>query len=186
MPSSVDSSGAVDDGAGCAVLLELAKHYSNHVPNRTFCFSATCGEEWGKIGSKDYLKNLESSGTLEKVVAVVNIDAICFKDASEIVINASGDEISSGLNMNLMCKKALKESHFSNQKTVKEWIPPRGFDQQPFYERGIPVATIFTHNDTYYHRSSDKFPDSIDNQLLLGAIKYYFYLIENLDTLPLS
>ena len=59
---------------------------------------------------------------LEKVVTVVNIDAICFKDVSEIIINASGEETDrSSIDMNLMCKKALNEAQFASQKkAVKE------------------------------------------------------------------
>lgn len=46
----------------------------------------------GKIGSCDYVRALNSQDLLQSIVAVVNIDAICFKGTRDIVINASGEE----------------------------------------------------------------------------------------------
>jgi len=180
VPEAVDSCGAVDDAAGCAVLLEFANYCRQRGTDRTIIFSATCGEEWGKIGARSFAQHLDKIGLTPKIAAFVNIDAICFRGAKELIINASGGELGpQSYNMNEICKRALKKAGLKRENRIRvtEWSPPRGFDQQAFYERGVPVATIFTHNDLYYHRSSDMIPRSVDEQLLLRAIEYYYYML---------
>jgi len=45
--------GAMDDGSGIGVLLELAREFSESTPLRSLLFIASDGEEWGMLGALD-------------------------------------------------------------------------------------------------------------------------------------
>jgi hypothetical protein len=67
--------GALDNASGCAVLLEIARAFSQlrARPRRSLMFVAVTGEEQGLLGS-DYFAN-NSPTPIEKIVADINLDA---------------------------------------------------------------------------------------------------------------
>lgn len=70
---SVLSPGAIDDGTGVAVILETAKELSDENLLRTVKFVSFGAEEYGLIGSRDFVENVEK----EKIIGVIDFDAIC-------------------------------------------------------------------------------------------------------------
>jgi hypothetical protein len=78
--------GALDNAIGVAVLLELARQFSesNNSVNRSIIFLALTGEEKGLLGSSYYADN--PLVPLYKTIANINIDGIAFfKDFQSVV-----------------------------------------------------------------------------------------------------
>lgn len=66
--------GASDNAAGTAMVMELARAFSETGCNRTLRFIAFGNEEMGMYGSYNYAHDLKSGSELEKVRLCVNID----------------------------------------------------------------------------------------------------------------
>jgi len=69
---SVLTPGAVDDASGVAVVLEVARGLSTTRLQRTIMFASFGGEEFGLLGSADFVSRHKA----EKIVAVVIFDCI--------------------------------------------------------------------------------------------------------------
>jgi peptidase M28-like protein len=77
MPSNVmdaqtDAPGAVDDGSGTAMALELARAFANEQPAVTLYFVALAGEEQGLVGSAHLARRLRAEGV--EVLAMTSVD----------------------------------------------------------------------------------------------------------------
>lgn len=70
--TSIDISGACDNAAGTAIMMELARIFSRHPSRRTLRFIAFAAEEIGLIGSKFYANELEKLAEREKKKASFN------------------------------------------------------------------------------------------------------------------
>ena len=68
------SPGADDDGSGVAALLEIARVFVAHPPERAvrLCFFA--GEEQGLLGSAVHVANLQERG--DEVIGLLNLDSV--------------------------------------------------------------------------------------------------------------
>jgi hypothetical protein len=89
--------GAVDNASGCAVMLEIARAFSQlpRRPRRSVIFVVVTAEEVGLLGS-DYFAN-NSPVPIEKVVANINFDMVAlFVPALRDVIAYGGDHSSLG------------------------------------------------------------------------------------------
>lgn len=80
--------GAVDPGSGTAVLLELARNLNELVkqgyrPRRTIQFASWDGEEYGLLGSTEWVEHHRTL-TSRNVVAYVNIDAAISGDRFDV------------------------------------------------------------------------------------------------------
>jgi hypothetical protein len=68
----IDAPGAVDDGSGTALTLELARVMATEKPAVSIYFVAVAGEEQGLLGSTHLAKRLKLEGI--KVIAMVSVD----------------------------------------------------------------------------------------------------------------
>jgi len=139
--------GADDNASGIALMLELAKFYSNHKTARTLIFIAFDGEEDGRIGSKYFLKTLEKND-LKKINAMINIDSVGRLNNKKILILNSasssywkhiftGAGFETGVDLELI-EKELDSS-----------------DQISFSDEGVPSVQIFSGVHLDYHKPSD-------------------------------
>ncbi len=74
MDATSDAPGAVDDGSGTAVVLELARVLARERPAVAVYLVAVAGEEQGLLGSAHLARRLASDGT--RVVAMTSIDIL--------------------------------------------------------------------------------------------------------------
>jgi hypothetical protein len=74
MDATSDAPGAVDDGSGVAMVLELARVLARERPAISVYFVAVAGEEQGLTGSAHLARRLVAEG--KQVVAMVGIDTI--------------------------------------------------------------------------------------------------------------
>ncbi len=145
------SSGANDNGAGSVIIMELARHYAQHQPDRTLRFMWCGSEELGLRGSFSYVK--ENEDLLDDIKFVLNVDvagAILGKNIAII----TGPE-------------AVK--HYIEVMSKSEGVPLStrhnvySSDSIPFAEQGIPSlnfirtgAPIHNRHDRIEYLSPDK------------------------------
>jgi hypothetical protein len=72
MDAKSDAPGAVDDGSGTALMLELARALATESPAISIYFVAVAGEEQGLVGSAHLAKRLQDEGV--KVLGMVSVD----------------------------------------------------------------------------------------------------------------
>ncbi len=72
LDATSDAPGAVDDGSGTAMALELARVLAAERPAVSIYFVAVAGEEQGLVGSSHLAKRLKSEGV--RVLAMVSVD----------------------------------------------------------------------------------------------------------------
>ena len=83
-PSRSRAPGADDNGASCAALLWMAKHFAGHRFARTIHFVFFGGEEAGHLGSNAYAVAARRAG--EELVAVLNADQYARSNAGTDVV----------------------------------------------------------------------------------------------------
>src|SRR5690606_23272859 len=76
--------GADDNASGVATLIELAKHFGQleNKPKRSLLFIAFDAEESGLLGSKHFVKNLDSC-TLVNIKAIFSFDMVGMLESNE-------------------------------------------------------------------------------------------------------
>lgn len=143
--------GANDNASGIALMLNLAKHYSDKIDSLPFslAFMAFSGEEAGLLGSFNYVNN--PLFPLNKIKFVLNLDMV--GTGSEGIKVVNGTEFPDIFNK-------LKEYN-DNHKLLAS-VSARGAsansDHYPFYNKGIPAFFIYTlgKEHTEYHTPEDK------------------------------
>ncbi len=135
--------GANDNASGCAMLLSLAKYYTENPPEFTTVFCFFSGEEAGLVGSNYFVNHPYFK--LNKVKFVMNIDIMGAADKGITVVNGS-----------------VHEAQFNRMveiNTAKNYIPEvkkRGAaansDHHFFSEAGVPAFFIYSMGSvTNYH-----------------------------------
>lgn len=79
--------GANDNASGCALMLNLAGHYSQHPPKYSIAFMAFGAEEAGLLGSKHYVEH--PLFPLKQIKFLINLDLLGTGDEGITVVNGS-------------------------------------------------------------------------------------------------
>jgi aminopeptidase YwaD len=87
MGKTATFNGANDNASGVAMMLELAKHYSQNKPYYNLLFIAFTGEELGLIGSNYYVRN--PVFPLANIKFLINIDLMGNGSEGVMVVNGS-------------------------------------------------------------------------------------------------
>lgn len=161
--SIIGSNGASDNGTGLAVLLSVAAHIST-LESMPFSvrFVAFGAEEVGKVGSRAYLKELESrDGEIAKIIGMVNLDSVAGGDFLYIYSAHTspykcGGDTSQYNGQSIMRDAVLQASYKTLKSKVHKLSPaypgyPEGVtgdwsDHEPFSCHGIPIAYIESSN----------------------------------------
>jgi aminopeptidase N len=155
--------GADDNASGVAVMLQLASSIGRKAPfPRSVVFVAFTGEEAGRLGSKHFVKTLESSVT-PKPIAMVNLDTVGRLQGREIL--ALGAGTGDGL------EPIVRGVGYVTGVAVKPTSgDPGGSDQVSFIEKGIPAIQLFTGPHEDYHRPTDTV-ERIDAKGMLDVLR---------------
>lgn len=149
--------GANDNASGCAMLLNLAKHYSKpeNQPKYSIAFMAFCGEEVGLLGSKHYTEN--PLFPLKNIKFVFNMDIMGTGEEGITVVNGSVFKTEFD---------KLKEINSQNNfiKDVKIRGKAANSDHYFFSEKGVKAFFIYS----------------------MGGIKAYHDIYDRPETLPLN
>ena len=126
--------GANDNAGGVALLLELAKYYSQHPAKYSIAFIAFGGEEAGLVGSKFFVDN--PLVPLKNIRFLINLDLVGTGNEGATVVNASLYKMEFNL---------LNEINTQHQYLTK--LKSRGkaanSDHYWFTEKGVPSFFIY-------------------------------------------
>lgn len=127
--------GANDNASGTAMILSLAKYYSENKPRRSIAFMAFGAEEVGVLGSRYYVEN--PLFPLDEIRFVVNMD-----------IFGTGDEGITVVNATEYPKEFEKLKKLNNKGDYLKRVKKRGKTQNSdhlwFTELGIPAFFLYT------------------------------------------
>jgi hypothetical protein len=79
--------GAMDDGAGIGVLLELARVFAQSPPRRSLLLIGSDGEEWGQLGAADIATHYPER---QRIAAVLSLDGVSIGDLSKFRLDEDG------------------------------------------------------------------------------------------------
>ncbi len=149
--------GANDNASGCAMLLNLAKHYSKpeNRPKCSIAFIAFAGEEVGLLGSKYYTEN--PLFPLENIKFEFNMDIMGTGEEGITVVNGSVFK-----NEFDKLKQINTENNFIKDVKIRGKVA--NSDHYFFSEKGVKAFFIYT----------------------MGGIKAYHDIYDRPETLPLN
>jgi aminopeptidase YwaD len=149
--------GANDNASGSAMLLSLAKYYSqpDHAPKYSVAFMAFSAEEAGLLGSKYYADH--PLFPLKQIKFLINMDIMGTGDEGITVVN--GTEFKAPFEA---LQKLNDNGHFLPEVKIRG--KAANSDHYPFYLKGVPDFFIYTR----------------------GGIKAYHDIYDKAATLPLT
>ncbi|MFT5600065.1 MAG: aminopeptidase YwaD [Flavobacteriales bacterium] len=140
--------GANDNASGVAMMLYLAKYYSENPPKCNVVFMAFGGEEVGILGSRHYVSN--PLFPLEEIRFLINLDILGTGEEGITVVNGA------------VYKKQFKKlAKINVKKQYLAKVKVRGkaanSDHYFFSEAGVPSIFIYTMGGvSFYHDVLDK------------------------------
>ena len=137
LDSALDGPGLNDNGSGVATLLAIAEELSAQpTPRRTVRFAFWAAEEFGTLGSADYVRNLPSQ-EVERITGYLNLDMVGSPNAGYYVYDDDADPVSSDISDSIVA--ALSDLGISSGR-----IPSGGSDHIAFWQAGIPFGGVFS------------------------------------------
>lgn len=138
--------GADDNASGTAAVMELARLFSGHPTKRSLIFITFSGEEWGTLGSEEYVKT--AMPPRAGIEAMVNFDMVGRLRGDTLLVYGTGTATE---------MPALLAAHNTGTPFLLRLIPD-GFgpsDQTSFYADSIAVLHFFTNTHPDYHAATD-------------------------------
>lgn len=143
--------GANDNASGCAMLLDLARHYSQpeNTPDYSMAFLFFSGEEAGLLGSEHFANH--PLFPLGSVKFLVNLDMV-----------GTGSEGIRVVNGNALKAAFEKLAEINRRDSLLKAVGPRGesanSDHYWFYKKGVPAFFIYTTGPEWreYHTPADR------------------------------
>ena len=163
--------GANDNASGVAMLLNLAKHYSENRPRYTMIFAALSGEELGLLGARAFTDNPPID--LKKIKFLVNFD-----------LAGTGDEGIKIVNGSVYKDKFDLITRINQQQQLLPKVEIRGAacnsDHCLFYQKGVPCFYIYTLGGIQAYHDTD---DKSDTLPLTEFVDYCKLMIAFFDSL---
>lgn len=176
------SEAAIDNGIGAFSVLEIAKNFkrSGVAPRRTIEFVLWMGEEFGLLGSTDYIKKEVQNKTVDSIKFYVNID---------MAGNPQGYDLEGREEM-LPWFRGMAAFTAANHVSFKGKItsvPNLYSDNVPFALQGIPALQMLSGLDAetrkYYHSNQDHFglvnKEHLENTVRIMAIPVYLLSVKD-------
>lgn len=172
--SAYQATGAADNASGVEALVNVAAHYAEHPPDRTLTFVAYGSEEWWLVGSRYYVNERKATGTLDDVVAKVNID---MAGGGELLNVWAGEGDIKTIAGDAVQQVLDGDANRHYQKVIS------GSDHWPFYQEGIPVAMLIFWPYEQYHQPSDDI-DKVSSEDIADTTAIVKHIVDNLDRSP--
>ena len=180
MDAAGDAPGAVDDGSGTALVLELARVMAAQEPAVTVYFVAVAGEEQGLVGSTHLAKRLKAEGV--QVLAMTSIDIAGNTEGQDgVKDNVSARLFSEGVStVETEAQRRLREATGGeNDGPAREWARyvkrvaersvenldfwlmlrrdrlARGSDHTAFSREGYPAIRLSETHEHYDRQHQD-------------------------------
>jgi hypothetical protein len=185
--------GAMENGSGVGVLLELARIISVKPTNRSVLFILSDGEEWGMLGTLDIAASYPQRN---RIAAAISLDHIAVGDLAAFCLEETGQfqgfsppwlrqivrDAARTSNLPVEAPSGLKE-HLERALLISR------ADQGPFLKMGIPAVNLGSSSSNpvlemaVYHSSQD----TISNLKIASFEKYGAVaerVLYSLDALP--
>lgn len=151
--SAVAAPGAEDNASGCAGVLEMARVLAAQPSDATLVFTCYYGEEQGLEGSEHQVALLQSTGDLDKVAMMLNMDMIAF--TSDVDLDVLLETAAFAADRLTTMEDAA--SQYTSLRTVTS-LSPYGSDHIPFISNDVD-AVLTIENDwaeySHYHTTND-------------------------------
>lgn len=142
--------GANDNASGTAMVMDLAKFYSEtqNQPDYSIVFALVCGEESGLLGSQYLADN--PLFPLDKIKFLINLDMVGTGSEGITLVNGTKFET-----------QFKKFEAINKEKGYIKTVSQRGescnSDHCPFYQKGVPAVFIYAMGSefTEYHNIYD-------------------------------
>jgi hypothetical protein len=142
--------GAQDNASGTAMVLDLARYYSQNPSKYNIAFMLFTGEEAGLYGSIYYVTH--PYFPLKKIKTVINLDMVGTGDDGITIVNGKADGYEAIFSN--MESINLRNEYFTILKARDE---SANSDHYPFHAMGTKAIFIYTMGgETYYHNPKDK------------------------------
>lgn len=171
--------GANDNASGIAIMLELARYFSQHPTKKSLIFVSTCGEESGAWGSAEFVKQKQDVYG-EHCDAALIIDMV---NSSENGMLAGAENgLKTDTKLNRMLADFADDLGYYLPIIVDPTITRGGLgDSFPWVEKGIPTAFIDGyHSDYFYHTDGDVF-NVVNTNVLKATADPVALTIETID-----
>lgn len=183
------SPGADDNATGVAVLLELARIFTNQPPKHPIRLVAFDMEEFGLLGSIYYANELKQQGQRLRLMLSLEMLGYCdnnpgsqrYPSGLEYFYPNQGNFIALIGNLTAIPDLIRLSGKIRQQGTACEWlpVPNRGFivpdtrrsDHAAFWDNGykaLMVTDTANLRNPYYHSPSDKI-ETLDLDFLTGV-----------------
>ncbi len=141
--------GGNDNASGTAMLLSMAKYFTENPPDFNVLFIAFAGEEAGLLGSKFYTEN--PTFPLEKMTFLFNLDIMGSGEDGVTIVNATLFEKQFEL-----LQEINKEENLLT--VIKSRGPAANSDHYFFTEKGVPAFFMYTSGpNRHYHDVGDTY-----------------------------
>lgn len=142
--------GANDNASGTALLLDMARHYSQpqNQPDYSLLFIAFAAEEAGLVGSNYFVSN--PLVPLKNIGLVLNLDLMAGGSDGIMVVN--GEQQNKAYQL-------LDSVNTTGEylKNVQKRANAANSDHYPFTQKGVPAIFVYTLGDvTAYHDPNDR------------------------------
>jgi len=170
--------GAMDDGSGIGVLLELARIFAASPLRHSLLIIASDGEEWGMLGAADFAQNYPEK---RLIAAVLSLDFVSVGDLAELRLDPDGQ--GGGYTPGWLRRIAFKAAETQGlpvvtpsgfQEAIQRAIDLSLSDQGPFLHAGIPAINLGSESVNearareVYHSQND----TIENMKPASVGKY--------------
>lgn len=142
--------GANDNASGTALLLDLARHYSQpqNQPDYSLLFIAFAAEEAGLVGSNYFVSH--PLVPLKHISLVLNLDLMAGGSDGIMVVNGEQQN---------RAYQLLDSVNTTGKylKNVQKRANAANSDHYPFTQKGVPAIFVYTMGDvTAYHDPNDR------------------------------
>jgi hypothetical protein len=138
--------GAIDNGSGVGVLLELARVFASVPTHRNLLLIFSDGGEWGSLGARDIAESYPQRGRIAAVLSLDHVSAgalaaLCLEETGQLGgftppwLRQLAREAVKKQGMRVISPSALNEH-------LERAILISGTDQGPFLKAGIPAINL--------------------------------------------
>jgi hypothetical protein len=196
--ASTTEQGAMDNGSGVGVLMELARLFSANPTHRSLLLIFSDGEEWGMLGARDIVSSYPER---DRIAAVLSLDhvgigslgAFCLEETGQLKgytppwlreLARLAAESRTGEAQGLPVRSSSGLSEYLNRAVLISWS-----DQGPFLSSGIPAINLGgeskdrSRERRIYHTAQD----TIDKLQITSIWRYgraAELIVRTLDELP--
>ncbi|MFP4468552.1 MAG: M20/M25/M40 family metallo-hydrolase [Bacteroidales bacterium] len=171
--------GADDNASGTAVLIELARYFSENRDQlgRSIIFIAFDAEESGLLGAREFINNNDFFDA-EKIRLMFSLDMLGMYESNNGLDLRGVGTLDRG---RVIAETVAEQTDLRLRSTSADLTP--NTDTWPFGESGIPAIHAFTGLDSPYHEPEDTY-ELIDYVGMVEITRYLEALVTELTTLP--